>query len=142
MGEMGWKRADRSRLEFRRIGGIIGAKGNRGSRMKPFAILSCVLTMATLATCQGAPERDYVPNSETAIAITEAVLIPVFGKKQTESERPYSATLNGGVWTVTGTLRCADGKPQVATLPTCVGGVAKVQISKKDARIVLMEHGK
>jgi hypothetical protein len=81
MGEMGWKRADRSRLEFRRIGGIIGAKGNRGSRMKPFAILSCVLTMATLATCQGAPERDYVPNSETAIAITEAVLIPVFGKE-------------------------------------------------------------
>jgi len=81
-----------SRLEFEGIGGIIGAESNRGSGMKPTLILCCILTMVALGTSQEAPKRNYVPNSETAIAIAEAVFIPVFGK--------------------TGILYCSEGRPQ------------------------------
>jgi hypothetical protein len=94
------------------------------------------------AFSQQAPKRDYVPNSETAAAVGEAVLIPVYGKNLVESERPYKATLKGDVWTVTGTLYCANGKPQSDTLPSCDGGVAVVRISKQDAHIIGMTHYK
>lgn len=76
--------------------------------MKPCLILFCTLVIASGAFSQKSP--NYVPNSETAVAIAEAVLIPVYGKKKVESERPYKAKLNGDVWTVTGTLYCPDGK--------------------------------
>jgi hypothetical protein len=65
--------------------------------MKPCLILCCILTMVALGTSQEAPKRNYVPNSETAIAIAEAVFIPVFGKKQIESERPFRADLKNDV---------------------------------------------
>jgi len=81
------------------------------------------------------PESGYVPDSRTATMIAEAVLVPVYGEKQIESERPFTAKLKDGIWTVTGTLRCPDGR-------VCDGGVAEVRISKDDARILYMLHGK
>ena len=87
-----------------------------------------------------APKEGYVPSSDTAVQIAEAVLIPVYGKKQIESERPFSAKLKDGVWTVSGTLRCPDGKGGTTT--HCVGGVAVVEISKADARVLSMIHYK
>ena len=60
--------------------------------------------------------------------IAEAVLAPVYVEKHIESERPFTATLKNGVWTVTGTLRCPDGKG--GTTMVCAGGVAEVRISK------------
>jgi hypothetical protein len=110
--------------------------------MKSCLILCSILTMVALGTSQEAPKRNYVPNSETAIAIAEAVFIPVFGKKQIESERPFRADLKDDVWTVAGTLYCSDGKPQTDKAPTCFGGVAVVEISKIDARIISMTHYK
>jgi len=86
------------------------------------------------------PPAGYVPDAKTAINIAEAVLIPVYGKKQIESERPFTATLKNGVWTIAGTLRCPDGKGGVTTL--CAGGVAVMRIVKQDARVVYMLHGK
>jgi len=86
------------------------------------------------------PKEGFVPDKQTAVRIAEAVLIPVYGERQIESERPFEASLREGIWTVTGTLRCPDGKGGVTTL--CLGGVAEVQISKSDARIVSMGHGK
>jgi hypothetical protein len=68
------------------------------------------------------------------------VPIPVYGKNQIESERPFGATLQHDVWTVGGTLRCPDGKGGVT--PQCDGGAAVVTISKKDARVLSMIHGK
>jgi hypothetical protein len=89
-----------------------------------------------------AQERKYVPNAETAVAIAEAVLIPVYGKKTIESERPFKAILQNGVWSVDGTLYCQDGKPQSAKVPTCVGGAAEVKIAESDGRIISMIHYK
>jgi hypothetical protein len=110
--------------------------------MKLSLIPCCTLAIVVLAASQEAPKRNYVPNSETAIAIAEAVFIPVYGKKHIESERPFRATLKDDVWTVAGTLYCTDGKPQTDKLPSCVGGVAVVEISKLDARIISMTHYK
>jgi NTF2 fold immunity protein len=98
---------------------------------------SGALLMASLISGQGVqPKKDYVPDSETAVKIAEAVLVPVYGKKQIESERPFRAKLKDGVWTVSGTLHCADGAE------FCTGGAAVVEISKKDARIISMTHYK
>jgi hypothetical protein len=109
--------------------------------MKPWAILACTVLLALELAGQGyKPASGYVPDSKTAVKIAEAVLTPVYGEKQIESERPFTATLKNGVWTVTGTLRCPDGKGGTTT--SCDGGVAELQISKNDARILYMSHGK
>ncbi len=77
------------------------------------------------------PASGFVPDSATATRIAEAVLIPVYGQEQVAAERPLFCALSGGVWTCRG--RLAAGK---------VGGVAEVQISKRDARILRMTHGR
>jgi hypothetical protein len=110
--------------------------------MKLSLALCSTLAIVALASSHDSPKRNYVPNAETAVAIAEAVLIPVYGRKHIESERPFRATLKDDVWTVAGTLYCGDGKPQTDKLPSCVGGVAVVQISKIDARIISMTHYK
>ena len=86
------------------------------------------------------PKAGYVPDSATAIKIAEAVLALVYGKKQIDSERPFTAALRDGIWTVGGTLKCPDGKGGTTT--DCAGGVAMVRIAKRDARILYMMHGK
>ena len=102
----------------------------------------CLTLLATaLVTGQGAkPEKGFVPDSETAVKIAEAVLVPVYGRQKIESEKPFDAELKDGVWTVSGTLRCPDGNGGTTT--HCVGGVAVVTISKADARILSMIHYK
>jgi hypothetical protein len=37
------------------------------------------------------PQDGFVPNEQTAVKIGEAVLIPVYGEKQIDSERPFTA---------------------------------------------------
>jgi hypothetical protein len=75
-------------------------------------------------------QDDLVPDEKTAIAIAEAVLIPIYGKEQIEAEKPFHAKLNDNIWTVEGSL------PEGWT-----GGVAMVQLSKRDARVSKIEHG-
>jgi hypothetical protein len=79
------------------------------------------------------PRDGFVPNAEVAVKIAEAVLIPVFGKQQVLSERPFKARLEGELWIVEGTLNCAG---------ICDGGTAEVRISKKSGEIIRMIHGK
>jgi hypothetical protein len=77
------------------------------------------------------PKAGFVPDSTTAIAVAEAVLTPIYGRDTVQAERPYSAKLEGDVWTVTGFL------PQGH-----VGGTAIVRISKADAKILFLIHEK
>jgi hypothetical protein len=86
------------------------------------------------------PTGGFVPDSQTAIKIAEAVLIPVYGEKQIRSEEPFTAELKRAVWIVGGTLRCPDGKGGVTT--DCDGGVAVVKLSKADGRVLFMLHYK
>jgi hypothetical protein len=100
-----------------------------------------MLFFSALVLGQGYKSKvGYVPNSATAAKIAEAVLIPVYGQKMIESEEPFTADLKDGVWTVHGTLHCPDRKGE--TTIGCKGGVAEVQISKADARVLSMIHYK
>jgi len=83
------------------------------------------------------PKEGFVPNTETAVKVGEAVLIPVYGERKILDEEPFKAVLQGDVWTVAGTLHCA-GPAGV----TCVGGTAVVKISKTSGQILFMVHYK
>lgn len=77
------------------------------------------------------PKEGFVPNEETAIRIAEAIWIPIYGKAKIESEKPFTATLSNGVWTVSGTLPKGY-----------VGGVAIADISKESGCILRVIHEK
>lgn len=102
-------------------------------------LIGCLLLWFKPAASQSLP-KFVVPNAETAVKIGEAVLIPVYGKKKVEAEEPFKAKLTAGVWVVSGTLHCPDGHGGITT--SCLGGVAVVQISKEDGRVLSMGHYK
>jgi hypothetical protein len=77
------------------------------------------------------PDAGFVPNEETAIRIAEAVLTPIYGADVISHERPFTATLRDGLWTVVGSSH-----------PGTVGGVALVQISRKDGHIQRVTHSR
>lgn len=75
--------------------------------------------------------RIYVPDEKTAIAIAEAVLLPILGDKIARS-RPFVATLDNAklIWTVEGTLNAVKG------------GVPHIEIQRKDGKILGYYHSK
>lgn len=77
------------------------------------------------------PSSGFVPDAATAKRIAEAIWLPIYGKTVL-TEKPYQATLNSkGVWVVAGSLpKGMDG------------GVAYIEISKRDGRILEVTHGK
>ncbi|MBF0331365.1 MAG: hypothetical protein HQL17_05450 [Candidatus Omnitrophica bacterium] len=83
------------------------------------------------------PKEGYVPDGKTAIKIAEAVLSPIYTQKVIDEERPLNAVLKDGVWEVTGTLSCGAASSSV-----CDGGVAIIEISKDDGKILRVSHGK
>jgi hypothetical protein len=89
------------------------------------------LNMAEQVTSQNGyvPKDGFVPNAQTAIAIAEAVLIPIYGRRHIHSERPFTASLKDGIWTVGGSLPSGYA-----------GGVAVVELAKQDARIIRVVH--
>jgi hypothetical protein len=76
------------------------------------------------------PPGGYVPDAATAIKIAVAVLKPIYGRKQIQSEKPFHAELRHGVWRVYGYLP-----------PNTLGGVAEADISQKDGTILRVIHG-
>jgi hypothetical protein len=82
------------------------------------------------------PPEGFVPTAETAIAVAEAILKPVYGKDQIESEHPFKAVLSGNVWVVTGSVPCHNPPPGAE----CPGGAAEVRISKRTGQILFMTH--
>lgn len=73
----------------------------------------------------------YVPNRSTAIKITEAILLPIYGEKIYD-EKPFTTKLQGdSIWIVTGSLK--EGVD---------GGVASVKIKVKNGEILEVSHGK
>lgn len=73
---------------------------------------------------------DYVPNKETAEKVAEAIWLPIYGEK-VYGQKPYDVSLSNGVWIVKGTL------PKGMR-----GGVAYIEINKKDCRVLKVIHGK
>jgi hypothetical protein len=71
----------------------------------------------------------YVPDQATAIRIAIAVLIPIYGERIEDGEKPWRAGLKGDVWTVVGTFQ---GKGE--------GGEAIVQLSKTSGAFLFVTH--
>jgi len=97
-------------------------------RFVRIATVSLVLVSAAVACyAKGQPVLDEA----SAVKVAENVLVTTYGRKQVESERPYTATLSGNVWVVYGYLP-----------PGWVGGVAVVKIDKRNGRILSVTHTK
>jgi hypothetical protein len=77
------------------------------------------------------PPAGFVPRAEVAIRIAEAVLIPIYGEQNIRGQMPLTAVLEGDVWIVTGTLP-----------PDTAGGVARIEIRKRDGQIIHLSHGR
>jgi hypothetical protein len=111
--------------------------------MKTSAVVCVSLLTACLTLSRGnVPKSGFVPDSRTAIKIAEAVLVPVYGEGQIADEQPFKASLEGDVWTVSGTLNCKDENGKIVSNQRCKGGVAVVKLSKIDGRIISMIHYK
>lgn len=92
-------------------------------------LISC---LGVTAKAQGyRPPNGFVPDESTAVRVAEAVLRPIYGEEKIKKERPFSAKLEGDIWTVTGHLD--EGYH---------GGVAEIRIAKSDGRILEVGHGK
>jgi NTF2 fold immunity protein len=77
------------------------------------------------------PARGLVPDEATAVAIAEAVLIPIYGQSRIAAQRPFATTLDNGQWTVIGQLKSGQA-----------GGVGVVVIDKTTGQIVRVTHGR
>jgi hypothetical protein len=111
--------------------------GLESSVMKPIAafLLFSFSVFAQVSSNGGVvPKQGFVPNESVALAIAEAVLVPVYRKSVVDSERPFKAVLKSNVWTVSGSVQC-DPPGSI-----CPGGAAEVRISKKTGQILFMTH--
>jgi hypothetical protein len=98
-------------------------------RILVICLISC---LDVTAKAQGyRPPNGFIPDAGTAVRVAEAVLGPIYGEEKIKNERPFVATLDGDIWTVTGHLD--EGYH---------GGVAEIRIAKNDGRILEVGHGK
>jgi hypothetical protein len=93
-----------------------------------------------LVFCCSVGAQQTIKDSTEAIKIAEKALTRIYGKKQIESERPFEAKLENGVWTVSGSLHCKDAKGKLTNV--CAGGVALARISAANGRVISTQHTK
>lgn len=77
------------------------------------------------------PDDGFVPDQATAVNLAEIILKPIYGEEAIDRQKPFKAILKNNVWIVTGTL--PEG---------LMGGVAIIEISKNDAKVIRVSHGK
>jgi len=108
---------------------LVSCQSSSGKRIDPDSVDYCPAPPEA-----GSPmwkSMGGVPNAEVATMIAVKALEQIYGHAKIEKEKPFHATLSGGVWTVQGTL------PKGLK-----GGVALAEISKQDGRILRISHGK
>ena len=102
----------------------------------------CVLFLVVTLSAQSSPPLTgvRVPDEGTALKIAEPALIKTYGKRKIEDERPLTATLDSGIWTVSGTLWCKDRKGNRTHF--CYGGTAVLKLRQSDGKILSIVHYK
>jgi hypothetical protein len=103
-----------------------------------YLVAVCWFLLATVAA--DAKQYGFVPDEDTAIRIGRAELIKVYGKKKIQEEEPLTTKLQNGVWFVSGTLWCADGKGGGTN--ECLGGIAEIKIRQCDGNVLSIGHTK
>src|SRR5258705_6798698 len=102
-----------------------------------------LLPLTSLAQHSQPATNLRIPDAATALSIAEPALIKVYGKRQIDYERPLTATLEDGIWSVYGTLCCPDRKGQrTCEAGKCVGGVAALKLRQGDGRVLSISHTK
>lgn len=100
-------------------------------------------TMHPLSLDTHSTKENRVPDAATALKIAEPALIKRYGKRQIDYERPLTAKLDGGIWTVYGTLCCPDRNGhRTCEEYMCAGGVAVLKLRQRDGKILLITHYK
>ena len=77
------------------------------------------------------PDEGFVPDQTTAAILAETILKPIYGDENIDKQKPFKVILKNNVWIILGTL--PEG---------FMGGVAMIEISKKDAKVIRVSHGK
>lgn len=77
------------------------------------------------------PKNGFIPDSETAIKIAQAIWLPIFGNLIYESKPFHARLLEDSIWIIEGTL------PEGA-----VGGVPYAAIRKSDCSVLKVVHTK
>src|SRR5579862_5832871 len=105
----------------------------------------CVLFLAVTLSAQSSPPPTSVrvPDEATALKIAEPALIKTYGKRQIDYERPLTAKLDGGIWSVYGTLCCPDRNGhRTCEEGRCLGVVAVLKLRQGDGKILSIMHYK
>ncbi|MCL1937341.1 MAG: YbbC/YhhH family protein [Candidatus Azobacteroides sp.] len=76
------------------------------------------------------PDAGFIPNEEIAFKIAEIVLTQIYGKENINEGKPFSINLENDIWIIEGTLYRRKG------------GVAYMEIQKKDGKILKIIHTK
>jgi hypothetical protein len=99
-------------------------------------LLILVLSIGATIVCADSPlpEKGVLNTEESAIKVAETILVNVYGEKVLE-QRPFKAKLDGDVWKIAGTFHCPQGVG-------CKGGVARIEINKKDGKVKNVIHDK
>jgi NTF2 fold immunity protein len=104
----------------------------------------CGLFLAITLSAQTPPPTSVrVPDEAAALKIAEPALIKTYGKRKIHDERPLTATLDKGIWTVSGTLWCTDRNGnRTREQGMCVGGTAVLKLRQGDGKILSVIHYK
>jgi NTF2 fold immunity protein len=92
--------------------------------MKTAVVVTVLAILAQFALGQSAQPASTpvtVPDAATAVKLAEKVLANVYGKKKIEAEKPFEASLSGGIWHVSGTLYCGKDR-SLKRSPVCGWG--------------------
>lgn len=92
----------------------------------------CILLSLFLTSCH-AEDVQGVSKSK-ALEIAKNELVETYGKKVL-NQQPFIATENDTSWKFKGTFHCPPGN-------VCKGGVAIIEISKKDGSVIKKTHEK
>jgi len=107
------------------------------------AICGLFLAVTLSAQISPQPTNVRVPDEATALKIAEPALIKTYGKRQIEDERPLTATLDNGIWIVSGTLCSTDRNGnRTCGQHMCVGGTAVLKLRQNDGKILSIIHYK
>jgi hypothetical protein len=77
------------------------------------------------------PKEGFVPDENTAKRIAEDIWVPIYGQDIINTEKPFHVALRDSIWVVAGHLKQGY-----------VGGVAYIEIRKKDCKVLKVYHGK
>lgn len=77
------------------------------------------------------PPNGCVPDAKTAFKIADAILLPIYGENEVEDNKPFTAVLRKGIWTVGG----------MGYHPGLEGGGMEIDIAKSDGRILRIYAG-